>query len=210
MPHRIWFFPKSKSHFRIKKLLYSSDINKEMEKGKLIALLLLSILIISACKGYEIVEVKPEEDTTNISSGELTNTSTEIEETVENTTTEEQTETTEEITPEETKFELFNPTLMYANLYNGPLYLAGMDWNTSISQEEEMFTNLDKNGVNYMLIFVTPSSDLEILKSAIGNHPSQISVFTNPGLTTTELRTSLTNDSIPSKYEDAFNDAKKV
>ncbi len=187
-----------------------------MKKGKLIGLVILSLFILSACKGYEITLVAtPTENTTaeNTESNEETGTQEQIDSSTENS--EQDTSTQEEIstasneeTIAEEDFQVFNPSIKYANLYNGPLYITGMDWNTTNSSEEEFFTNIDDNGINYMLLFVTPDSNRDIIQSAIDNHPSRISLFTNPGFTTTELKTSFTNDELPSDYESIYNEVK--
>ncbi|MDP3728083.1 MAG: hypothetical protein Q8R18_01380, partial [bacterium] len=92
-----------------------------MKRGKIIILIIISILVLSACKEYEVTEVEKiteeiiEEE--NKSTGEIIEEEPEVIE--------------EETIPEGEKFEIFNPKITYKNFYNGPLYNANKEWNTS-------------------------------------------------------------------------------
>ena len=169
-----------------------------MNKGKFIGLLLLTILLLSACKSYEIVEVPKDTVTEEQTATETLDTEQ---------STEEITQEEEPLVEETTDFELFNPDLTYGNSYNGPLYAAEMILNSSNVSEEELFTELDANGVNYVSLSIG-TEDNAMVKTAITNNPSRIIPISNPGFSKEEMRASFTADTLPSSYEKAYNSAK--
>ncbi|HIH15424.1 MAG: hypothetical protein QT08_C0017G0043 [archaeon GW2011_AR17] len=167
-----------------------------MKRGKIIILIVISILVLSACKEYKITEVeKITEDIAeeeNESEEEIVEEEPEVQE--------------EEIIPAAEKFELFNPEITYKNFYNGPLYNANKEWNTSSAA---LFEKEEENGINFMLV-QTSEEDTESLKGIIQENPSQIILMINPGLATEKAKQALFNDELPQKYKDAEKDARGV
>ena len=172
-----------------------------MDKGKFIGLFFLVILLLSACKSYQVVEI-PKNTTIEITTEEQRTENTSIEQpSIEEQTSVEQTTT---------NFELFNPDLTYPNIYNGPLYATEMYWNTTNINEGDLFTALDANGINYMLLLIPIDTDLNSAKTAIQNHPSRILPIVNPGFTKEELQKSFTASTLPSSYESAHRNARNA
>ncbi|MBI4086434.1 amidohydrolase family protein [Candidatus Kaiserbacteria bacterium] len=86
---------------------------------------------------------------------------------------------------------LFNPTLTYPGMYNGPLYATSEQIGDGYPIEK-YFKNLDRNGVNYFIGFFAIEgaqnratlhnhSGLGYMLDAVQKYPNRIIPFFNPG-----------------------------
>ncbi len=175
-----------------------------MKKNKIVTLLILSLFILSACKGYEIETI----DTTD-SNDNKENISEIIEEDIV-----QEEETIEENIPEvsletQATFEIFNPELTYANVYNGPLFDSFLEWNSSIIPED-FFSFLDINGVNYLVTAIDNEEEMTIVKQNIALHSSRILPIINPGYNIEETKTKLTNGLLTKEYKNVYAIAESI
>ena len=173
---------------------------EEKMKRWLIAFLLCSLLLLSSCT-EEPLPLIAEENKTN--SNEQPSVEEPEEEPITETPVEEEAEE---------QFEMFNPELTYQWAYNGPLYATSEQWGDSAPVEEH-FENMDRNGINYALVFFSvelPEEDLLYIEEALKAHPSRIIPFMSPGYGSAEAKTALFNGELVPLYKENFKEAEKT
>lgn len=114
---------------------------------------------------------------------------------------------------------LFNPTLTYPDMYNGPLYATSEQIGDGYPIEK-YFKNLDRNGINYFIGFFALSgtqnrsmlnnySGLGYIVNAVQKYPKRIIPFFNPGMGGDEVE-PLVGKKLTALYSSALTSSKEI
>ncbi len=121
---------------------------------------------------------------------------------------------------QETEFKIFQPSLTYEGMYNGPLYATSEQiGNYPI---DAYMSNLDRNGVNFFVGFFgiegEQSAEMLIITDGLGytvngveKYPGRIIPFFSPGYGGGEIEErGLIGDKLTKLYSDALSSSKSI